>query len=103
MAGPTDEEVLVAQEFLTGSFVFDFETNAHVARFLLSAELFNLGLDYPERYPRLIRKITPDQVAQVARQHLDTVNFTTVIVGPNHAPKGRTTRRQRSAQDRCPE
>ncbi len=102
-AGPTDEEVLVAQEFLTGSFVFDFETNAQVARFLLSAELFNLGLDYPERYPHLIRKITPDQVAQVARQHLDTVNFTTVIVGPNHAPKGRTTRRQPSAQDRCPE
>ena len=103
--GPTDEEVLVAQEFLTGSFVFDFETNAHVARFLLSAELFDLGLDYPERYPRLIRKITPDQVAQVARQHLDTVNFTTVIVGSNHAPKGRTAKRQRgnSAQDRCPE
>ncbi len=102
-AGPTDEEVLVAQEFLTGSFVFDFETNGHVARFLLSAELFDLGLDHPEQYPRLIRQITPEQVAQVARQHLDTVNFTTVIVGPNHAPKGRTARDLRSAQDRCPE
>ncbi len=95
VAGPTGEEVRVAQEFLTGSFVFDFETNAHVARFLLSAELFNLGLDYPQQYPHLVRKITPDQVARVARQHLDTVNFTTVIVGSNHE--------QRSAQDRCPE
>jgi len=103
--GPTDEEVLVAQDFLTGSFVFDFETNAHVARFLLSAELFDLGLDYPERYPHLIRKITRDKVAQVAHRHLDTVNFTTVIVGPNHAPEGRKARRQQRnpAQERCPE
>ena len=103
--GPTDEEVLVAQEFLTGSFVFDFETNTHVARFLLSAELFDLGLDYLDRYPRIIRDITPSQVAQVARQHLDTVNFTTVIVGSNHSPRGRTRKRQQndSVPDRCPE
>lgn len=90
--GPTDEEISVAQDYLTGSFVFDFETNAHIARFLLSSELFDLGLDYSDRYPGIIRKITREQVAQVARQYVDTVNYTTVIVGPNHTPRGQAGR-----------
>ncbi len=80
--GVTSDEVDVAADYLTGNFVFEFQSNAHIARFLLLSELFDLGPDYLEAYPRIIRRITPEQVTEVARLYLDTVNYTTVIVGP---------------------
>ncbi len=82
--GVSKEELATAQDFLTGSFVFEFQSNSSVARFLLAAELFQLGEDYPERYPKIIGSIDCEQVHQVARQYLDTINYTTVVVGPTH-------------------
>jgi len=82
--GITDEELETAQDYLTGSFVFDVQSNAMVARFLLSVELFDLGMDYLERYPDMIRSVTREDVERVARLYLDTVNYTTVIVGPSY-------------------
>lgn len=80
--GVTSEEVAVACDYLTGSFVFDFESNASRARFLLGLEMFGLGEDYSERFPELIQAVTPEDVSRVAAQYLDTVNYTTVILGP---------------------
>ncbi len=82
--GITQEELETAQDYLTGSFVFDVQSNAMVARFLLSVELFDLGLDYLERYPDMIRRVSREDVERVARFYLDTVNYTTVIVGPSY-------------------
>ncbi len=80
--GINAEELSMAQDFLTGSFVFDFQSNADLARFLVSVELFGLGTDYPERYPQEIYGVTLEDVRRVARQYLDTLHYTTVIVGP---------------------
>ncbi len=80
--GPSEEELAMAQDFLTGSFVFDFQSNADVARFLLLTQIFDLGIDYPRRYHDLIRSVTVGNVARVAREHLDTINYTRVAVGP---------------------
>ncbi len=85
--GVSKEELATAQDFLTGSFVFEFQSNSSVARFLLAAELFQLGEDYPERYPKIIGSIDCEQVHQVARQYLDTINYTTVVVGPTHGDR----------------
>ncbi len=82
--GITEEELETAQDYLTGSFVFEVQSNAMVARFLLSVELFDLGMDYLERYPDMIRRVTRQDVERVARLYLDTVNYTTVIVGPGY-------------------
>jgi zinc protease len=82
--GVTPEELETAQDFLTGSFVFEFQSDQNIAQFLLATELFKLGEDYPEQYPQLIRDITCEDIKRVARQYLDTVNYTTVIVGPTH-------------------
>ncbi len=81
--GPTADELAVAQDFLTGSFVFDFQSNADVARFLLLNEVFGLGPDYPRIYDRVIRAVTTHDVTRVAREHLDTINYTRVAVGPS--------------------
>ncbi len=80
--GPSEGELAMAQDFLTGSFVFDFQSNADVARFLLLTQIFDLGVDYPRRYHDLIRSVSVGDVARVAREHLDTINYTRVAVGP---------------------
>ena len=80
--GPTEKELALARKYLTGNFVFDFRSNAHLARFLLKAELFDLDADYVRLYPEWIRGVDAEEVGRVARLHLDTVNFTTVIAGP---------------------
>ena len=80
--GISPHELETAQNFLTGSFVFEFQSNESIARFLLGVELFGLGTDYLEQYPKIIGSITREKVNQVAERYLDTVNCTTVVVGP---------------------
>jgi len=80
--GITDQELSDAQSYLTGSFVFDFQSNGHVARFLLSAEIFGLGFDYLDRYPEIIGEISKRDVNRVARDHLDAENYAMVVAGP---------------------
>ena len=80
--GISVEELQTAQEFLTGSFVFDFQSNVNVARLLLTTELFQLGDDYPEQYPHLIQMVDREGVGRVAGKYLDALNCTTVVVGP---------------------
>jgi zinc protease len=83
VAEPVDsEELQDAIDFLTGSFVFAFESSAQIARFLIQATIYNLGFDYPEKYPALIRAVTADDVARVARRYLDTENYSLVVAGP---------------------
>jgi predicted Zn-dependent peptidase len=53
----------------------------------LTAELFQLAEDYPRQYPKIIRSIDREQVHRVAREYLDTINYTTVVVGPTHDVK----------------
>jgi zinc protease len=79
--GVSDEELSIAKEFLTGSFVFEFQGNASIARYMLSGELFQLEEDYPNRYAEMIRAVTGSEAHRVARRYLDTVNYSTVIAG----------------------
>ena len=71
-----------AKSYLTGSFVFEFETNSHIAGFLIQAETFNLGFDYLRQYPELINAVTIEDVQRVARKYIDPINLTTVVAGP---------------------
>jgi zinc protease len=76
----TDQELNDAKDYLIGSFPLRFDTNRKVAGFLAQVEYYELGLDYPERYPDLIRKVTRDQVLRVAKQYLRPDELVTVIV-----------------------
>jgi zinc protease len=85
----TDEELEGAKAYLTGNFVFDFQTNVQVAQFLVEAEIYGLGFDYLEKYPELIRSITVEDVAGAARRHIDPGRLVTVVVGPIDEATGR--------------
>jgi zinc protease len=78
----TAQELQDAKDYLTGSFVFAFESSPQIARFLVHAQFYSLGFDYIEKYPQYIRAVTVDDVSRVARKYLDSENYTLVVVGP---------------------
>ena len=78
----TAQELQDAKDYLTGSFVFAFESSSQIARFLVHAEVYSLGFDYIEKYPQYIRAVTVDDISRVARRYLDCENYTLVVVGP---------------------
>jgi len=78
----TAQELQDAKDYLTGSFVFAFESSPQIARFLVHAEVYGLGFDYIERYPQYIRAVTVDDISRVAKKYLDSENYTLVVVGP---------------------
>lgn len=78
----TPQELQDAKDYLTGSFVFAFESSPQIARFLVHAEVYGLGFDYVKKYPEYIRGVTIEDVARVAKKHLDCDNYTLVVVGP---------------------
>lgn len=79
--GISKEELEEAKLYLTGSFPLKIDTNAKIAGLLTDMEFFNLGLDYPFRYPQLINSVTQDNVNQAAEKYLHPENCTFAIVG----------------------
>ena len=77
----TDPELDDAKNYLTGSFPLRLDTNHKVASFLAQVEFFQLGLDYPDRYADLIRKVTREDVQRVAKAYLHPEKLITVVVG----------------------
>jgi len=77
----SEAELNDAKDYLTGSFPLRFDTMGKVANFLAQVEYFELGLDYTERYPDMIRKITGDDVKRVAQKYLEPEKMITVMVG----------------------
>lgn len=75
------EELAGAKAYLTGSFVFRFETVQQLAHHLLRAERYGLA-DYHERYPAWIEAVTAREVKDAARKHLDPERYTLVVGGP---------------------
>ncbi|HKA32428.1 MAG TPA: pitrilysin family protein [Candidatus Binatia bacterium] len=78
--GVTDAELNEAKDYLIGSFPLRFDTNRKVAAFLSQVEFYGLGLDYPDRYPEIIRKISREDVLRAARTYLHPEKLITVVV-----------------------
>jgi zinc protease len=77
----TDKELEDAKAYLTGSFPLKLDTNKKIAGMLTAIELFSLGLDYPDRYPKMINLLTKDDILKVARKYLNPDNYIMVVVG----------------------
>lgn len=84
--GFTTAEVDDAKRYLIGSLPRQLETNAGIAGFLLSAEVYGLGIDHDVRLPQRIAEVTHDDVARVARRLLDPGRAVVVVAGPWQEP-----------------
>jgi zinc protease len=80
--GVTQQELDDSRRYLIGSIPRALETNAAIANFLQTEEVFGLGLDYDARLPDLLTAVTLDEVNAAARRVLDPDRATVVIAGP---------------------
>lgn len=76
----SESELADAKAYLTGSFPLRMDTYAEIAAMLLSIEIYNLGLDYPERYSAIINAVTQDDVLRVAKKYLNPDRMVIVVV-----------------------
>jgi zinc protease len=77
----SEQELETAKKYLIGSFPLRLDTQAKVAAFLAQAVYYNLGLDYPDRYPSLIRAVSREDVLQAAKKYLHPDSYVLTIVG----------------------
>jgi zinc protease len=76
----SDRELASAQKYLIGSFPLRLDRQGQIVSFMLQVELYGLGLDYAERYPKLIGEITKLDVQGTAQKYLhpDALNLVAV-------------------------
>jgi len=79
--GITPTELAEAKAYLTGSFPLKMDTNGKLVQLLTAMEFYGLGLDYPEKFPELINRVTAEEVLRVARKYLHPGRFLLVVVG----------------------
>lgn len=79
--GVTQQELVNAKTYLTGSFALNFSSSGAIASLLLTAQLDGLGRDYFDRRNGLIEQVTAQDVQRVAKRLLDPDAFTIVVVG----------------------
>ena len=76
----SDQELVDAKLYLTGSFPLRLDSTAKIAGFLAQVEFFNLGADYAETYVQRINAVTNDDVLRVAKQYLHPDELQLVVV-----------------------
>lgn len=77
----SEQELALAQAYLTGSFPLRMDTSGELANLLLTVEAFGLGLDYPDRFKEQVEQVTAADIERVAKIYLDPTTFSTVSVG----------------------
>ena len=80
--GPTEEEQADGVSSLLGGLPRGLETNEGAAAIMGEIELYDLGLDYLERFPDIIRGLSREQVLTAARRWIDPERLVTAIAGP---------------------
>jgi zinc protease len=78
----TEEELDDAVSYLIGSLPIRLETNEGMAQQIAALELYELGLDYLQRFPDLVRAITPERIQAAARTYMHPEAYALAIAGP---------------------
>ena len=77
-----DDDLALAKDKLVGELDVALESPAGVASMVLEAEMFELGEDHFERYPRELRAVTKEQVIDTARAFLPPDRYALAVAGP---------------------
>jgi zinc protease len=83
----SEKELADAQAYLTGSFPLKMDTSAKIAGMLTSIEIYNLGLDYPQKYRGLINAVTREDIQRVAKKYLHPDRMAVVVVANQEKAK----------------
>ena len=77
-----DDDLALAKDKLVGELDVALESPGGVASMVMEAELFDLGEDHFERYPRELRAVSKEQVVDTARTFLPPERHAAVVAGP---------------------
>jgi zinc protease len=77
----TVEELQRAKESLLNSFIFRVDSRAKVLFEKMAYEFYGYPLDFLERYPAGIEKVTAADVARVAQKYIDKNRLAVLVVG----------------------
>lgn len=83
----SDQELSDAKAFLTGYFPLRMDTNTKISSLMTNIEYYNLGFDFPTRYPGYISGVTKEEIQRVARKYLHPDNYLLVIVADKDKAK----------------
>jgi len=84
--GPTEEELVKAKSFLTGSYALRFDTSTKIAEQLVLIQLDDLGIDYIDKRNGLIDAVTMADVKRAAKRLLEAGMLVTVVGKPQVLP-----------------
>jgi zinc protease len=76
-----DREFRAAKRALVASFALDLESPGGILGDHLTRWLYNLPVDYWDKYPDRIMAVTQEQVQAAARKYLDASRLQIVAVG----------------------
>lgn len=77
-----DDDLELAKDKLIGELDVALESPAGVASMVLEAELFDLGDDHFDRYPRALRAVTKAEVVETAAALIPPGRYALVVAGP---------------------
>jgi zinc protease len=77
-----DDDLALARDKLVGELEVGRESPSGVAGMVLEAELFQLGDDHLDRYPRDLRAVTKADVVAIASELLPIDRYALAIAGP---------------------
>lgn len=92
--GPSAEELDNSKSSLIGGFALRFDALRPIARFLVSMQWEDLGIDFMDRRNDLMRAVTLDDMKRVARRLLDPDKLLVVVVGRPEGVTATETRAQ---------
>lgn len=83
--GIQPEELENEKASATGAFKVGLATNGGLAQALWNSEFYNLGTDYIDRFPQIIKAITIEEVNAAIRKYFRPDHLTIVIAGDYQA------------------
>jgi predicted Zn-dependent peptidase len=83
----SDAELDSAKKAIIGSFPLRLDRQSQIVSFMLQIEIFGLGTDYAEQFPKLIGAVNKDDVQKVAQKYMNPGALLVVAVADQHAAK----------------
>ena len=80
-SGVTADELQAAKDYVMGSFGLNLDKNENLAQFLITMQIYNLGIDYLDKRNDYFKHVTLAQVNGVAKRLIKPENLVFVRVG----------------------
>ncbi|MDD4616689.1 MAG: pitrilysin family protein [Alphaproteobacteria bacterium] len=80
-AGPTEKEIGAAKDYLTGAMPLALTSTSAIAAILVEMQRENLGMDYIDRYGKIIRSVTKADIDRAIERYFNPDKMTFVMVG----------------------